>query len=53
MMLNACGAIEEMIYNIVSVAAIRATAQLIYLFGRTCCVASLRAGSVGCNSYNM
>ena len=42
--------------DIVSVAAICATAQLIFLFGRTrlaVYIASLRAGPVACISYNM
>ena len=40
--------------DIVSVAAICAAAQLIFLFGRTrLAVASLRAGPVGCILYNL
>ena len=42
-------------YDIVSVTAICTAAQLIFPFCSypTCCVASLRAGPVGCILYNM
>ena len=53
MTLNSCGAIEEMIFWVSLQFAPRCTDDFPVWSCPTCCVASLRAGPVGCILYNM